>query len=207
MQAELEAETKRRLDERVERGEVLREPLVAVCAGPEDADDAVEGAKALRLAQLKAAGETREIHFDEPLVMMTGVPRPGRDDKYVRLDGEGRDRECKASFATRHHAYSACEPVPPPLPEPPPEPSVEAEWRPVWAQIAPPSDGNPGGAIVEGRYATSDDTVHVEDSEGRRLGSQVFSPGDNPAAVARKILREKGKQFYAPLAYPSPGLV
>jgi hypothetical protein len=157
MQSELEAETKRRLDERVERGEVLREPLVAVCAGPDDAAAAVEGMKELRLAVLRAAGETREVYFDEPLVLLTGVPRPGRDDAYVaRLEREGRDRESEATYVEHVRACSAaaCEPapyVPPPLPEPPAE---ELEWRPVWAQVRPPNPerGDPG-EIAEGRVA------------------------------------------------------
>jgi hypothetical protein len=30
-----------------------------------------------------AAGETREVVFEEPMVIITGVPRPGRDDECI----------------------------------------------------------------------------------------------------------------------------
>jgi hypothetical protein len=120
MHAELETETKRRLDERVERGEVLRESLVAVCAGPDDADDAVEGAKALRLAQLREVGDEREVVFDPIEVLLTGVPRPGRDDKYVaRLEREKRDRESEAACAEHIRAQSVAAREPAPYVPPP----------------------------------------------------------------------------------------
>jgi hypothetical protein len=218
MQAELEAETKRRLDERVERGEVLREPLVAVCAGPEDAAAAVAGSKALELAELKAAGETREVHFDEPLVMMTGVPRPGRDDKYIARrecedNAERHRRESKC--AARHDAQSvaAREPelcMPPPMSKAPEGPAAdELEWHPVWVQVRAPNPelGDPG-QIIEGRFAVSQGMVRVEDTGGRALGSQALGPSDDPLSIARQLLREKhGSTFWGPIEYGPSRLV
>jgi hypothetical protein len=74
---QLETERERRISERVEKGEVIREELHAVCAGPDDAADMLERVKASRIAELRAAGERRQIIFDPIEVIMTGVPRAG----------------------------------------------------------------------------------------------------------------------------------
>ena len=68
----LEAEHKRRI--KVAKGEALRVPLWAVCQ-PEQVAAEIERVKVSRLAELRQAGETREVVWDEPLVIMTGVPR------------------------------------------------------------------------------------------------------------------------------------
>jgi hypothetical protein len=44
--------------------------------------------------------------------------------------------------------------------------------------------------------------------QGKLLGTQAFKTGDDPARVARKVLREKrGTGFYDPLPYPRDRLV
>jgi hypothetical protein len=55
--------------------EAIRVPLYVVVGKPGEAAAAIEAAKAEKLAELREAGETREVHFDEPLVIVTGVPR------------------------------------------------------------------------------------------------------------------------------------
>jgi hypothetical protein len=46
------------------------------CAHPgQDADGAIEQAKAHKLAALRENGEAREIYFEEPEVVITDVPR------------------------------------------------------------------------------------------------------------------------------------
>src|SRR5262249_45198252 len=88
---QLEAERERRIDEKVEKGGAIRVPLpVAVVGGPEEAAAGGESARAAKLAELKAAGEKREIYFEEDdaiSVIVTGVPRAGRDDPYVLPSG------------------------------------------------------------------------------------------------------------------------
>jgi hypothetical protein len=86
----LEAEKERRISEKIERGEAIRAPLVIVGA-LESADAAYNRA----VARLRAAGEKREVVFpkyemrkDGELgeainVIITGVPRAGRDDNYT----------------------------------------------------------------------------------------------------------------------------
>jgi hypothetical protein len=77
----LEADRERIIQEKVERGEAIRAELpLAVLGLPNDED--VELRKAAHIAKLREAGEKREIYFDEDAisVIVTGVPRAGRDD-------------------------------------------------------------------------------------------------------------------------------
>ena len=81
--AQLDAEKQRRIDEKVEKGEAVRVPSPVVVVGVEQLTDAlIERAKEDKLAELRAAGEKREVYFeaDKPTVIVTGVPRAGRDD-------------------------------------------------------------------------------------------------------------------------------
>src|SRR5262249_48142765 len=77
-----EAEKRRRLDEKIGRNEAVRVPVIVVgrpCR--------VAAEKARRIAALRAAGEKREVIFEEervgdaePIsVVVTGVPRAYRD--------------------------------------------------------------------------------------------------------------------------------
>ena len=76
----------------------------------------------------------------------------------------------------------------------------------MYAEIQPSSESDPG-AIIEGRYTASDGLVRVWDMQGKLLGTQVFN-GDNPAHVARKILRAKlNTGFYDPLPYSRDNVV
>jgi hypothetical protein len=73
---QLETERQRRIEERVEKGEAVRVPPLSVVVGhPESVAAAIEAFK----ARLREGGEAREIIFDEPAVLITGVPRHGRD--------------------------------------------------------------------------------------------------------------------------------
>jgi hypothetical protein len=72
--ARLEAEKQRRTAEKVEKGDAVRVPLLVPVGEPEEAAAAIEAAKAEKLAELRATGEKREVHFDE-MVIITGVPR------------------------------------------------------------------------------------------------------------------------------------
>jgi hypothetical protein len=71
----LEAERQRRVEERIAQGKAIRVPLCVVVEDPGQVEAEIESAKADKLAELRKAGETREIVFDEPMVIDTGVPR------------------------------------------------------------------------------------------------------------------------------------
>jgi hypothetical protein len=76
------AEVERRVDEAVERGEVVRVPLNVVCAAEDDLEEARVRARVDKVSELRRAGEQRKPAFDEQ-VILTGVGRPGRDDRYA----------------------------------------------------------------------------------------------------------------------------
>jgi hypothetical protein len=69
--AAVKAETERRVAERVAKGECRRHLLVVGHV------DSIPAAEARATAELRAAGEKRPIAFSH---IVTGVPRPGRDD-------------------------------------------------------------------------------------------------------------------------------
>jgi hypothetical protein len=184
-----EAERNRRIEDKIQSGAAIRESLVVVVgAGPAD----VVRARTHKRASLRRAGETREIYFDE-MVIISGVPRAERDENYTRP--------------------AVSEPPSPPIFDrrsSPREPRVvdditkktdapENPMHRIWAQTRPPSDGNPGGEIAEGWFKVEGGILHVEDMQGRLLGRQSVSRGENVEAIARKILREKTRNdFWAP---------
>ena len=76
---ELEAERQRRIDQ---KGEAIRVPALSIVVGTLDAANAaIENTRArMQAADRETGGRAREVYFDEPAVLVTGVPRPGRDD-------------------------------------------------------------------------------------------------------------------------------
>jgi hypothetical protein len=191
--AAFEALLRKDLERRtIERGDAIHVPLptIVVSAG-EDADTLIEKEKARLTAELRKAGETREVVFDEPLVIFTGVPRgPDRAEKdwaplsptnpYDRYSEPRKPAGNNAGKATAEHS------------------EVEAVKRPdegphrIIVQVRPPyPERGDHGEVAEGTYTVAGNVVRVEDMEGRSLGGQALRPTDDPKAVARKILREK----------------
>jgi hypothetical protein len=75
----LEQERERRINEKIEKGEAVR--MRTLIVGSPESIDAV---RARTLAAMRAAGEKREVFSGEPAVIITGVPRPGREpDNYT----------------------------------------------------------------------------------------------------------------------------
>jgi len=77
----LEQERERRINEKIESGAAVR-VLLPIVAGARESVDA-DRARNRKLEELRRNGETREVYFDE-VVIITGVPRPGRElDNYT----------------------------------------------------------------------------------------------------------------------------
>jgi hypothetical protein len=204
---QLEAEHSRRIDEKVEKGIAIRVPLpMAVVGVPEGAAAAAESAQAVRLAELKAGGETRELYFEDGIaVIITGVPRAGRDpeDAVERLVARAKQTGHPSDPILAQAARAREAPQEPP----PPEPELEPERHYVRVEIRPSSENDPG-AIIEGSYALIGNLVQVWDLQGKLLGSAAVHPDENPDSVARRILRaRRNTGFYDPLPYPRDRLV
>ena len=203
----LEAERERRIAERLERGEAVRMPALVVGASA-----SIDAERARRLAELP--GETREVIFGEgPLwgedgrlirqsyeAIVTGVPRsPDEAAAVERLVQRAKERGFPGD-PLQAKAIKAREA--PQAPPPPEEPEPERHY--VRIEIRPSSENDPG-QVLEGRFATIGSLVQVWDLNGKLLGSGAVRPDEDPASVARKILKAKsdcGNSFYRPLKYP-----
>jgi hypothetical protein len=187
---ELEAERRRREDQRIAAGTAIRMPLsVVVSPGAEDAE-IIEQAKAAKLAALRAEGFSGEVYF-EPELIYTGVPRHSEF-------GQWRHEVLKPQYPDRYAASSTVS-----APRPASAPATELEWTKVQIQVAPP-DERSCGMIIEGARAVDGDRLHVRDHEGRTWTVSI-GPGDDLDVAARRLLREKvGKHhaFNQPIHYP-----
>ena len=104
--ARIKAEKERRLAEKVEAGEIVNVPLFVVAGSESEARAKVEQAKADKLAELRAAGDQREVVFTVELVV-TGVVRPGETADPASVPSA-------PAFSSREDAA-----IRPPLPSPP----------------------------------------------------------------------------------------
>jgi hypothetical protein len=196
----LEAERQRRVEERIAQGKAIRVPLCVVVEDLEQVAAEIESVKADKLAELRKAGETREIVFDEPMVINTGVPREedfGKD--WAPLP--------PTKPYDRHDADD--EPRKPAITRPSEEPAEPLMAHPIRVQIAPPTETDPG-AIVEGSYTLAEDgVVRVYDVDHNLLGTEHLPPGADAGPAARRVLRGKvgGGDFSRPLDYPPLRLV
>ena len=154
--------------------------------------DAVEQAKASKLKELRAGGEVRAVQFDV-MAVETGVCR------------EGGGEEWKPE--PRPH-------VPPLPPQDEDKEKVREDSRPpllesyVWTTIRPASDDGDPGAILEGWYSIDEGQLVLTDRERRYLTSRAMIAGEDPAALARLLLREKQPSDFNTrrLDYPNLGL-
>jgi hypothetical protein len=167
-----------------------------------------ESAKTAKLAELKAAGETREIYFEGGIdVIMTGVPRAGRDPELTSAPASTSPTKTAerqpAGSALRLPESNELYAKHAPQPRPPPDTS---ERRYVRTEINPTSERD-CGAIMEGTFTPDGGTVRVYDLKGSLLGTQPVRPGDDVMTVAKRLLRKgAAPNFYAPIRYPPPSV-
>jgi hypothetical protein len=160
-----------------------------------DANKLVEEAKTHKIAAARVAGETREIVFEEPTVVITGVPR-GPDW------GNWKNEVLLPQYPDRYGAEGRPTATAPPKPAPVDPAAIV--WTKFLATIASPRDERDPGIVAEGRFAVDGKTLYVKDQQGRMF-SQDIKPGDNAEYAARRLLKEKfGKyhEFNQPISYP-----
>jgi hypothetical protein len=193
----LEAERERRLAEKIEAGEIIEVPIWVVAGSQAGACAQVEQAKADKLAELRAAGETREVVF-EVTTVATGVckhgeatetkpwkptappflPRPQRDEVVDVVEDEVREA---------------------------PAPVIETY---VQVQVRQCQDDDDPGQIAEGWYSIDNGQVIVTNATGKYVGSHALLKGEDARMVAKRLLREKapeGESFNRRLDYPMRG--
>jgi hypothetical protein len=183
-----------RIEAKIAAGEAVRAPLDVVVQPGQDIEAAIESEKARILAELRKAGEVREIYFDEPVAITTGV---------LRSADFGRDWAPLPPTEWYPKRYAAQDKHRKPAITRPSESPAEPEWRPIRTSIAPRSDDDPG-AVLTGTYAIDQyNRLCVRDADDRDLGSEMLSEADDVEVAARRILRTaKRNDFYAPIEYP-----
>ena len=202
--ARLEAEREQRLAEKIAAGEIVSVPLFIVAGSETEACGKVEEAKADKLAELRAAGDQREVKFDVVLVV-TGVLRPGEVPDPASVPSA-------PAFSSPEDAA-----IRPPLPPPPQDEVVEEEAREepplietyICVQIRQCQDDDDPGEVVEGYFSVDGSTVTVTNKSGGYVGSRAMLEGEDPKALAKQLLRAKSapeEEFNRVLHYPSVGL-
>jgi hypothetical protein len=155
-----------------------------------------EEAKASKLAELRAAGDLREVVFDVTMVV-TGV------SKYGEATGEPwkpmsppylpRSFTCAGSERGRSGSRSAT-----------------ARDRKLRAgSIRACRDVDDAGEIAEGWFSVDGGVLTVTDTNGKYVvGSRAMIAGEDPKALARLLLREARapEDFNRRLDYPKPGI-
>jgi hypothetical protein len=174
---QLEAERERRIGERLEQGAAVRGSVGRVIG----VDDRGHAAPA-------RDEKGREIFYDVDTII-TGVPRHGRDE----VPPEWYKRQPVPTPDPRERLRKDTRPIPP-LPKP--EPKVEAPPNPTCVRTETrqrTNDPGDAGEIVEGYFDVRDGQVYVWTVENgaRPLGHAPVRPGDDPAVVARRLLRDK----------------
>jgi hypothetical protein len=189
---QLEAEKARRLQTRVDSGELVSQTITVVCTRDED----VEEATARALARHPAPDDGRAIHR-EFFYVFTGVPR---DPDFGQW---GPQAQTAASSEEGITSHPPDEPAAsgPPIPHSQPTPTY------VRVIIRNGNDDDPG-QIAEGYYTIEDGAVILRDADDKHLTSRALLKGEDPAPLARILLREAEapKDFQRPLSYPKMGL-
>ena len=195
--ARLEEEKERRILEKIAAGQaVFVGPIIC---GVEPDAPVTEGQRDASGREVYYGAVNRDGTIDRTAIIITGVPRDGRDDQDAleRLIQRAK-QSGYPSDPLQAKAIQARE-----APQAPPEPEPEPEYKRVRVTIELPTDNNLG-SVVDGYYFVQDEMVYVSDASKRPLGRLALNPGDNPEIVARRLLKSKycGNNFYRKLQYP-----
>lgn len=188
--AQLEVEKARRLQERVDSGEiVLVQTTVVVGAHDENTEDAVER----HLASLPTlTPDGRPIHYDL-LVVVTGVPRDPDFGKWMTPQPVSRGSGQPSGEPAGSGEVSTSSP---------------SQLTPTYVKVTVRngSEDDPG-QILEAKYTVEDGAVILKDTDGRFITSRMLLSGEAPATLAKILLRErKPNEFQEPIHYPKLGI-
>jgi hypothetical protein len=187
---QLEAEKERRLQAKIDSGEVISVQTTVVV----HPDESIEDAQARALARHPVSDNGRPVHHDFFFVF-TGVPRSPDFGQW-----EPQVQTASSEGIVSHPSEG-------------PAASVEfrAPSRPetyISVTTRRADDNGDPGQIAEAFCSVVDGAVVLRDLEGRHLTSRALLKGDDPLAVARALLREseEPESFNHPIRYPKLGL-
>ena len=135
----------------------------------------------IRAAREAIKSELERRKMDEATIIVTGVPINENRGNWKAEPEQPRDRYVPPKSETPRAVAPK-----------PSAPSKPKEWHYVWVQaVAPNERNNDPGRIIEGFYGVSDSVLFVRDAHERPVASQQLRPDDNPAAAARRLLRDR----------------
>ena len=187
---QLEAEQARRLRAKIASGEMVSVQTVVVV----HPDESVEDAQARAVARHPVPDDGRAVHR-EFYYVFTGVPRD--PDHWKEENSSPQAAETSAE-----------EPSHPTEVEPVASGPSCSEPTYVRVTIRNGDDNGDPGAIAEAYFTIEDGVVVLRDRDDKHLTSRALLKGEDPAVLARSLLREaeQPKDFNRPIHYPKLGL-
>ena len=185
---QLESEKSRRLQARIDAGEVVVQTVTVVCTRDEDVEEACERA----LANLPALDpDGLPIHPDL-FVIVTGVPRgPYLPGQWVppQISSEALPSEEKTAGTG-----GVVSPSPP--------------SQPVYVRVTVRhGDEHDPGQIAEAWYTIEEGLLVLRDRDDKHITSRGLLKGEDPAVLARILLRERApNDFQQPIRYKTLGI-
>ena len=191
---QLEAEKARRLQAKIDSGEVVS-VQTTVEVGP---DENIEEAKARALARHPVSDSDGRAVHRELFFVFTGVPRDPDHWKEENSSPQAAETSASSEEPSRPSEVESAASEPPT----PSEPTY------VRITISNGTDDGDPGAIAEAYYTIEDGAVVLRDRDGKHMTSRALLKGQDPGAVARALLREaeEPKSFNHPIRYPKLGL-
>ena len=189
---QLEGERERRLQAKVDSGEVVVQTVTVVCTRDGD----VEEATARGLARNPAPDDGRPVHR-EFFYVFTGVPRDPNFGQWERSP----QIQIASSEGTADPPNEV-EPARPGVHLSPTEPTY------IFTTTRAATNDDPG-AISEALWSVDEDgCVVLTNLEGRHITGRALLKDEDPLTVARSLLREAEApiDFNRPLRYPKLGL-
>ena len=187
---QLEAEKERRLQGKIDSGELVPQTVTVVCFRDED----VEEATARALARHPAPDDGRTVR--EFFYVFSGVPRDPAFGQWVQIQTASSEEGIIAHPDEVEPAGGDVVNL-----SPPSQPAY------IFTTTRQATNDDPG-AIAEALWSVDEDgCVVLTNLEGRYIGGRALLKDEDPAAVARALLREaeEPKDFQRPIHYPKMG--
>jgi hypothetical protein len=187
---QLEAEKERRLQAKIEAGELVMVETTVVVHRGEDEEEAV--ARAIDAHPIPDDGR----HHRKLFFIYTGVP--ARDQDFGGTTVQTISSERNLSDLSEEPAGSGAAIL-----------SAPSQPTPVYVRVTVSNggDGDPG-AIAEAWWTIEDGLLVLRDADDKQITSRALLKDDDPALLARSLLREAEapKAFNDPIRYPKLGL-
>ena len=186
---QLEAEKARRLQAQVDSGEVVSIQTVVVVGRDEDAEEAT--ARAIARHPIPDDGR----HHRELFFIYTGVP--ARDLNFGETTVQTASKVGALSSPAAEQAGSGAAILSPP-----------SQPNPVYVRVVVSNGGEDDpGAIVEAWYVIEAGLLVLRDADDKHITSRALLKGEDPAVLAKSLLREAEgpNDFQRQIRYPKLG--